>query len=102
MSKKIKGYGLLAVMGAFGLALTASQGSVPSQEQIVLGKEFGDPLPGLTPKEFELFRIGLAEFTAVETADEGLGPVFNGRSCAECHSIPRIGGSGTMTEVRAG
>ena len=54
------------------------------------------------PQEFELFRLGLEDFTEVENPDEGLGPVFNGRSCAECHSIPRIGGSSTITEVRAG
>lgn len=72
------------------------------QEQIVVGTEFGEPLPGLTGREFELFRVGLEDFTGVESPDEGLGPVFNGRSCAECHSIPRIGGSSTITEVRAG
>ncbi len=75
---------------------------VAQQEQIVVGTEFGEPLPGLTSREFELFRVGLEDFTGVESPDEGLGPVFNGRSCAECHSIPRIGGSSTITEVRAG
>jgi CxxC motif-containing protein (DUF1111 family) len=72
------------------------------QEGIVVGTEFGDPVQGITPREFELFRLGLEDFTEVENPDEGLGPVFNGRSCAECHSIPRIGGSSTITEVRAG
>ena len=38
----------------------------------------------------------------VEDAEEGLGPAFNGRSCAECHNIPAIGGISPMTEVRAG
>src|SRR5215510_11828580 len=72
------------------------------QESVVVGTEFGDPIQGITTKEFELFRLGLSDFTEVESPDEGLGPVFNGRSCAECHSIPRIGGSSTITEVRAG
>ena len=72
------------------------------QESVVVGTEFGDPIQGITAKEFELFRLGLRDFTEVESPDEGLGPVFNGRSCAECHSIPRIGGSSTITEVRAG
>jgi CxxC motif-containing protein (DUF1111 family) len=72
------------------------------QESIVVGTEFGDPVQGITAREFELFRLGLEDFTEVENPDEGLGPVFNGRSCAECHSIPRIGGSSTITEVRAG
>ena len=72
------------------------------QESIVVGTEFGDPVQGITSREFELFRLGLEDFTEVENPDEGLGPVFNGRSCAECHSVPRIGGSSSITEVRAG
>ncbi|MEX2260563.1 MAG: di-heme oxidoredictase family protein [Bryobacteraceae bacterium] len=62
----------------------------------------GDPLPGITGFEFELFRLGLDDFTEVETAEDGLGPAFNGTSCAVCHSVPVIGGMSTMTEVRAG
>jgi CxxC motif-containing protein (DUF1111 family) len=62
----------------------------------------GDPLPGITAAEFELFRMGLEDFTEVETAEDGLGPAFNGTSCAVCHSVPAIGGISTMTEVRAG
>src|SRR5688572_20743934 len=62
----------------------------------------GDPLPGLTQREFEEFRLGLADFTEVETSEEGLGPAFNGTSCAVCHSVPAIGGGGVILEVRAG
>ncbi|MFN0169704.1 MAG: di-heme oxidoredictase family protein [Bryobacteraceae bacterium] len=62
----------------------------------------GSPLAGITPSEHEMFRIGLEDFTEVETAEDGLGPAFNGTSCAVCHSIPAIGGISTMTEVRAG
>lgn len=70
----------------------------PQSQQILPG----DPLPGITATEFELFRMGLEDFTEVETAEDGLGPAFNGTSCAVCHSVPAIGGIGTMTEVRAG
>lgn len=62
----------------------------------------GDALPGITASEFELFRMGLDDFSEVETAEDGLGPAFNGTSCAVCHSVPAIGGISTMTEVRAG
>ncbi len=62
----------------------------------------GTPLPGLTPVEFEEFRLGLDDFLEVEFSEEGLGPAFNGTSCAVCHSIPTIGGAGTMAELRAG
>ena len=62
----------------------------------------GDPLPGITALEFELFRMGLEDFTEVETAEDGLGPAFNGTSCAVCHSVPAIGGMSSITELRAG
>ncbi len=62
----------------------------------------GSPLEGITAGEFERFRIGLEDFTAVETAGEGLGPAFNATGCSQCHNVPAIGGMGTITEVRAG
>lgn len=62
----------------------------------------GDPLRGISAAEFELFRMGLEDFTEVETAEDGLGPAFNGTSCAVCHTVPAIGGISTITEVRAG
>ena len=61
----------------------------------------GDPLPGITPREFEEFRLGLEDFLEVETAEEGLGPAFNGTSCAACHNVPAIGGVSAVAEVRA-
>ena len=62
----------------------------------------GAPLPGLTSRELELFRQGRADFLEVESASEGLGPLFNGSSCAQCHNIPAVGGTGTIVETRAG
>lgn len=61
----------------------------------------GDPLPGIGSGDFEEFRLGLDDFTEVETVEDGLGPAFNGSSCAVCHSVPAIGGSGVVAEVRA-
>ena len=56
----------------------------------------------MTPVEFEEFRLGLDDFMEVETAEEGLGPAFNGTSCAVCHNVPAIGGGGVMLETRVG
>ena len=50
--------------------------------------------PPLTAAEKALFAAGQAKFATVEDPDEGLGPVFNGRSCAECHSAGGTGGAG--------
>ena len=70
-----------------------------SQTHLILP---GSPLAGITPTEHELFRMGLDDFTEVETAGDGLGPAFNGTSCAVCHSVPAIGGVSPISEVRAG
>jgi CxxC motif-containing protein (DUF1111 family) len=74
---------------------------VPIGSQAARG-EAGDPLAGLLPAEFTEFRTGLEDFLEVETAEDGLGPAFNGTSCAACHNIPAIGGGGVVLEVRAG
>ena len=54
--------------------------------------EFGGPLTGLTSEQLNLFNKGLTEFTRIRTAETGLGPVFNERSCTACHRDPAIGG----------
>ena len=41
-------------------------------------------------------------FEEVETIDDGLGPVYNAQSCAECHQNPVTGAISQITEVRAG
>ena len=62
----------------------------------------GAPLAGITPVEFEEFRLGLDDFMEVEATEEGLGPAFNGTSCAVCHNVPAVGGAGIISELRAG
>jgi CxxC motif-containing protein (DUF1111 family) len=61
----------------------------------------GDPLAAITPTEFTEFRLGLEDFTEVETAEDGLGPAFNATSCAACHNVPAIGGTSVVVETRA-
>ena len=68
------------------------------QQQVIPGS----PLSNISAHELELFRMGRADFLEVETSEDGLGPLFNGTSCAQCHNIPAIGGTGTMVETRAG
>jgi CxxC motif-containing protein (DUF1111 family) len=81
---------------AVALLILAMSRALPAQ-----GPAFGDPLPGILPAEFERFRLGLDDFVEVETAEEGLGPAFNGGSCAVCHNVPAIGGTSLVSEVRA-
>ena len=63
---------------------------------------FGDPLPGLTPAQLSAFQAGVAEFTEVEEVGDGLGPVFNDRSYAACHSAPAAGGGSDRIVTRFG
>jgi CxxC motif-containing protein (DUF1111 family) len=86
-----------AVLAVLCVALTASM--LHAQRRSLRP---GDPLPGITAAEFDLFRLGLDDFLEVESAEEGLGPAFNGTSCAACHNTPGIGGIAPIAEIRAG
>ena len=68
---------------------------------IAQGPVAGHPIEGISPAEFEEFRLGLEDFLEVETSDEGLGPAFNATSCAVCHNVPVVGGGGVILELRA-
>ena len=48
------------------------------------------------------FDLDRTIFEERETIDTGLGPVYNARSCAECHQNPVTGGISQITELRAG
>jgi CxxC motif-containing protein (DUF1111 family) len=53
----------------------------------------GGPLPGLTPLQLQQFNDGRDSFLEVETVNTGLGPVFNGVSCVQCHRAFAPGGA---------
>ena len=93
----------LLLAGALTLAASSLMDRPRAQtEAVVVGTDYGEPIQGISGREFELFRLGLEDFLEVEDAEEGLGPIFNGRSCAECHASPRVGGISTVSEFRAG
>src|SRR5947209_7880580 len=62
----------------------------------------GDSVAGLTAAQRTAFADGKSDFTEVETVNDGLGPVFNGRSCAECHNDGAVGGGSPRTVTRFG
>ena len=59
------------------------------------------PLSDLTPDMQSFFKDAMADFMEVDSVTgtmpgeggAGLGPTFNGNSCAQCHAFPVIGGS---------
>jgi CxxC motif-containing protein (DUF1111 family) len=42
------------------------------------------------------------KFEEVEQLSDGLGPLYNAQSCAECHQSPVSGGASQVTELRVG
>jgi len=74
----------------------------PPQVAPALSPGFGAPLAGLTLDELAAFNAGRDEFTNVETPEDGLGPIFNGRSCVQCHNTPAPGGASPITVTRFG
>src|SRR5438132_10484322 len=42
------------------------------------------------------------KFDEVESASDGLGPLYNAQSCRECHQSPTSGGASQVTELRVG
>jgi len=53
-----------------------------------------DAVPGLDADQRLRFLEGSREFTEQETITEGLGPLFNGSACGQCHSSHGVGGAG--------
>src|SRR3954453_1559263 len=93
MARRVK----LALSLSLVLALTAATAAVSDRPV-----QFGDPLPGLTEAQTDAFDDGKEDFEEVESVADGLGPVFNGRSCAECHTTPIVGGGSERVVTRFG
>jgi len=64
--------------------------------------QFGDPLPGLTTEQLNLFLDGKDDFEKTEDVAGGLGPIFNRDSCVACHSSPATGGASAINVTRFG
>jgi len=62
----------------------------------------GDPLAALSPAHLTWFNDGLASFVEEYGVADGLGPIFNDKSCVACHFTPAPGGGSTRTVTRFG
>lgn len=70
-------------------------------EELALQPRAGDPLPGLSATELELFQIGRVLYSTPIPATEGMGPIFNKTNCQSCHSNP-VGGWGNASVMHFG
>src|SRR5713226_7217836 len=94
---------LLAVVG-LALTVVVSAGTLEAQHDP--GPRGGAAgaggfFPGLSADEQSFFNGAIGSFMEVDSVSgsisgesgSGLGPTFNGNSCAQCHAQPAIGGS---------
>lgn len=63
--------------------------------------KMGAAVSGLTPTQLQRFDDGKVAFENVFDVAQGLGPIFNQISCANCHNNP-LGGPGGTTVTRFG
>jgi CxxC motif-containing protein (DUF1111 family) len=63
--------------------------------------QLGDALRGLSPEQQAEFVQGKQTFQRVFDPTNGLGPLFNANSCAQCHEDPVVAGVGDEVEVHA-
>lgn len=92
----------VAVTAVVLVAAVAIPSGGPLAAQGSGGPQFGDPLPGLTGEQRARFFAGKTGFETEEGDADGVGPVFNGRSCVECHDGPTPGGGSDVLSTRIG
>lgn len=70
-----------------------------AQSAVTTAAPLGSILPGIDPADFAEFKEA---FDAVEAITDGVGPIFNERSCGGCHNNGADGGAGENIERRFG
>jgi CxxC motif-containing protein (DUF1111 family) len=82
---------------AVGTAVSASQSTAT-----YFSSTAGNSVPNLSSALTTNFTVGGATFGTTYYAAQGLGPIYNNSSCANCHNFPVQGGSGTSLLKRFG
>jgi len=57
---------------------------------------------GIAEPPGDQFALDQQVYETLHDVSSGLGPVYNGRACAECHQNPVSGGASQFTELRVG
>jgi CxxC motif-containing protein (DUF1111 family) len=57
---------------------------------------------GIAEPPGDTFVLDQQVYETLHDVNSGLGPVYNGRACAECHQNPVSGGASQFTELRIG
>jgi CxxC motif-containing protein (DUF1111 family) len=97
---------LLGVM-ALGLAGMAQQSATEAPagfDTPTLARNPGSQSTsnGIEEPPGDTFVLDQQVYEQIHDVNSGLGPVYNGRACAECHQNPVSGGASQFTELRVG
>jgi CxxC motif-containing protein (DUF1111 family) len=97
---------LLGVM-ALGLAGIAQQSATEAPagfDTPTLARNPGSQSTsnGIEEPPGDTFVLDQQVYEQIHDVNSGLGPVYNGRACAECHQNPVSGGASQFTELRVG
>jgi CxxC motif-containing protein (DUF1111 family) len=87
---------MASIMAMYGAGCGSEQQSDVATAE---GAALGDALAGANATTFAAAK---ANFNLTETQQDGLGPIFNERSCSACHSVGATGGAGQNIERRYG
>jgi len=99
---------LLVVVFAFAASLAGGRSRAVRVPSDAAGTQFGLPMQGLTAEQRDRFESGRTAFTLQHGGVDGLGPVFNGTDCLQCHHLGGImvsltpGGSSEFRVTRIG
>src|SRR5436305_14898663 len=90
---------LAAACAILGIAQTATQ--APAAYATPLNNDqAGAVSNGFTDNA--TFAADEGVFMEEEGIGDGLGPVYNARSCVDCHAQPNVGGTSQISELRVG
>ncbi len=94
----------VAVMGLTGIAQQSATEAPAGFDTPTLAQNAGSESKsnGLTEPSGDSFALDQQNYEQVHDVSTGLGPVYNGRACAECHQNPVSGGASQFTELRVG
>jgi CxxC motif-containing protein (DUF1111 family) len=92
---------MAAACAIVGIAQSASQ--APAAYATPIHNDQSGALGnGLINDDNVTFRADEGVFMEEEDIGDGLGPLYNTRSCVDCHAQPNVGGTSQVTELRVG
>ncbi|HTG26877.1 MAG TPA: di-heme oxidoredictase family protein [Methylomirabilota bacterium] len=93
-----------AIMGLTGIAQQSATEAPAGFDTPTLAQNAGSQSKnnGLIEPSGDTYALDQENYERVHDVSTGLGPVYNGRACAECHQNPVSGGASQFTELRVG